>query len=151
MKENYKRFDVVLVDFGQVEFVGEQGGKRPCVILQNDVGNYFSGTTLVVPLTSKIKHVNQPTHLLFKRDEEKGLKVDSMVLGECLRQKTQLFLYLNRILKILIVTLDLKRKSLENVTVYLKKLLRLQKYVMILQISFEFFQRVRKMCSIMNQ
>lgn len=89
MKENYKRFDVVLVDFGQVEFAGEQGGKRPAVILQNDTGNYFSSTTLVVPLTSKIKHVNQPTHLLFKRNEEKGLKVDSMVLGECLRQVSE--------------------------------------------------------------
>ena len=86
MKENYKRFDVVLVDFGQVEFAGEQGGKRPALILQNDTGNHFSSTTLVAPLTSKIKHLNQPTHLLFKRDEEKGLKVDSMVLGECLRQ-----------------------------------------------------------------
>jgi len=83
MKENFKRFDIILVDFGQVEFAGEQGGKRPAVILQNDVGNHFSNTTLVVPLTSKIKHLNQPTHLLFKR---KGLKVDSMVLGECLRQ-----------------------------------------------------------------
>ena len=89
MKENYKRFDVVLVDFGQVEFAGEQGEKRPCVILQNDVGNYFSSTTLVMPLTSKIKHLNQPTHLLFKRNEEKGLKADSMVLGECLRQVSE--------------------------------------------------------------
>lgn len=86
MKENFKRFDIILVDFGQVEFAGEQGGKRPAVILQNDVGNHFSNTTLVVPLTSKIKHLNQPTHLLFKKDERKGLKLDSMVLGECLRQ-----------------------------------------------------------------
>ena len=86
MKENFKRFDIILVDFGQVEFAGEQGGKRPAVILQNDVGNHFSNTTLVVPFTSKIKHLNQPTHLLFKKDERKGLKVDSMVLGECLRQ-----------------------------------------------------------------
>ena len=53
MKENYKRFDVVLVDFGQVEFKGEQGGKRPAVILQNDTGNYFGVTTLVAPFTSK--------------------------------------------------------------------------------------------------
>ena len=28
MKENFKRFDIILVDFGQVEFAGEQGGKR---------------------------------------------------------------------------------------------------------------------------
>ena len=74
MKEKYKRFDVVLVDFGQVEFKGEQGGKRPAIILQNDVGNYFGVTTLVAPLTSKLKHIKQPTHLLFKRDEEKGVE-----------------------------------------------------------------------------
>lgn len=86
MKGNYKRFDIVLVDFGKVQFAGEQGGKRPAIILQNDVGNYFSGTTLVVPLTSKIKHLDQPTHLLLKKDVEKGLKVNSVVLGECLRQ-----------------------------------------------------------------
>ena len=89
MKENYKRFDVVLVDFGQVEFKGEQGGKRPAVILQNDTGNYFGVTTLVAPFTSKIKHLNQPTHLLFKKDERKGLKVDSILLGECLRQVSE--------------------------------------------------------------
>ena len=89
MKENYKRFDVVLVDFGQVEFAGEQGGKRPCVILQNDVGNYFSGTTLVVPLTSKIKHVNQPTHSLIEKGKGKGIMVDSMLLGECIRQVSE--------------------------------------------------------------
>ena len=41
MKENFKRFDIILVDFGQVEFAGEQGGKRPAVILQNDVGNHY--------------------------------------------------------------------------------------------------------------
>lgn len=89
MKENYKRFDVVLVDFGQVEFKGEQGGKRPAVILQNDTGNYFGITTLVAPFTSKIKHIKQPTHLLFKKDERKGLKVDSILLGECLRQVSE--------------------------------------------------------------
>lgn len=89
MKGNYKRFDIVLVDFGKVQFAGEQGGKRPAIILQNDVGNYFSGTTLVVPLTSKIKHLDQPTHLLFEKDVEKGLKVNSMVLGECLRQVSE--------------------------------------------------------------
>ena len=89
MKENYKRFDVVLVDFGQVEFEGEQGGKRPAIILQNDVGNYFGITTLVAPFTSKIKHIKQPKLILFKKDERKGLKVDSILLGECLRQVSE--------------------------------------------------------------
>lgn len=89
MEGGYKRFDMVLVDFGEVQFAGEQGGRRPAIIVQNDTGNRFSGTTLVAPLTSQIKHLNQPTHLLFKKDAEKGLKIDSMVLGECLRQVSE--------------------------------------------------------------
>ena len=40
MKENYKRFDIVLMNFGQVQFAGEQGGKSPAVILQINL-EYF--------------------------------------------------------------------------------------------------------------
>lgn len=55
-------FDIVRVDFGDVEFAGEQGGIRPAVIIQNAYGNIFSGTTIVLPFTTKIKHLQQPTH-----------------------------------------------------------------------------------------
>lgn len=82
---SYKKYDVVLVDFGDNAIGSEQGGKRPVVIVQNDIGNQYSTTTLVMPFTSKIKNVNQPTHSLF-RASNNGLKVDSMLLGECLRQ-----------------------------------------------------------------
>ena len=40
----------------------EQSGCRPVVIVQNDIGNFFSPTTIIVPLTSKIK-TNMPTHI----------------------------------------------------------------------------------------
>lgn len=86
MVSNYKTFDVVLVDFGNIEFYGEQAGKRPAVIIQNEIGNKHSSCTIVLPFTSKIKHLNQPTHSFFGQDLEKGLKKDSMLLGECVRQ-----------------------------------------------------------------
>lgn len=86
MENGYKTFDVILVDFGKAEFMGEQGGERPAVIIQNSLGNKHSSTTIVLPFTSKIKNVDQPTHSLFKSDLKKGLQKDSMILGECVRQ-----------------------------------------------------------------
>lgn len=86
MKNGYKTFDVVLVNFGEVEFAGEQGGIRPAIIIQNSMGNIHSSTTIVFPVTTKIKHLSQPTHSLFKKDISKGLTEDSMILGECVRQ-----------------------------------------------------------------
>lgn len=55
-------FDIVRVDFGDVVFAGEQGGIRPAVVIQNAYGNIYSDTTIVIPFTSKIKHLQQPTH-----------------------------------------------------------------------------------------
>lgn len=79
-------FDIVRVDFGEVEFAGEQGGIRPAVVIQNKLGNIHSSTTIVIPFTTKIKHLQQPTHSLFYEDKDKGLSQDSMLLGECVRQ-----------------------------------------------------------------
>lgn len=46
-----------------------QGGFRPWLVVQNDVGNHYSPTTIVVPLTSNLhKHPNQPTHTKIKHD-----------------------------------------------------------------------------------
>lgn len=86
MKNAYKTFDVVLVNFGEVEFFGEQGGVRPALIVQNATGNTHSSTTIVIPFTTKIKHLSQPTHSFFENDVAKGLKENSMLLGECVRQ-----------------------------------------------------------------
>jgi len=41
----------------------EQGGIRPVVVLQNDVGNLFSPTVIVAPITTQIKKTGQPTHV----------------------------------------------------------------------------------------
>ena len=86
MKNDYRMYDVVKVDFGNDVIGSEQGGIRPAIIIQNDAGNIHSGTTLVIPLTTVIKKLNQPTHTLIKRGGDNGLAVDSMALGECVRQ-----------------------------------------------------------------
>ena len=72
MVKNYKAFDVVLVNFGSAEFFGEQAGVRPAVIVQNFVGNVHSPCTIVLPMTTKIKHLTQPTHSFFGKDSEKA-------------------------------------------------------------------------------
>ena len=82
----YKKYDIVLVNFGDNYVGSEQGGIRPAIIVQNDMGNHFSGSTIVLPITSKIKKLDQPTHTLLTKNENNGLTEDSMVLGECMRQ-----------------------------------------------------------------
>lgn len=81
---NIKTFDIVYVDFGKPEG-SVQGGIRPCVVVQNDVGNKFSSTSIVMPLTSVIKKIDQPTHGLVMKDDTNGLTYDSMIIGEQMR------------------------------------------------------------------
>ena len=56
MKENwvYRRGDLYLANLG-VSVGSKQGGVRPVVVLQNDVGNYYALTITIAPLTSKIE------------------------------------------------------------------------------------------------
>lgn len=65
-----RRGEIYWCDLG--EAVGsEQGGCRPVIIVQNDIGNNYSTTTIVVPLTTKIKKMKLPTHHEF---ENNGVK-----------------------------------------------------------------------------
>lgn len=74
-------FDIVQVDLGE-SFGSEQGGKRPAVIVQNNIGNKYSPTVLIVPMTREIKKVNMPTHNVMYKTKFNGLDADSMLLGE---------------------------------------------------------------------
>lgn len=85
MKNDYKKYDVVMVDFGTEGIGSEQKNIRPALIVQNNKGNYFSSCTIVIPITSMEKSLHIPTHALIKRDSENGLKNDSMLLGEQIR------------------------------------------------------------------
>lgn len=78
---NYHRGDIYLVDLGIGQGC-EQSGKRPVVVIQNDIGNRYSPNITIVPLTSKDKKPNQPTH--FELMDVRGLTTRSTALGECL-------------------------------------------------------------------
>lgn len=62
----------------------EQGGIRPVLILQNDVGNRFSPTVIVAAITSQISKARLPTHVAVRAGVG-GLELDSVVLTEQLR------------------------------------------------------------------
>lgn len=85
MQNNYKRFDVVMVNLGTDIIGSEQGYIRPALIIQNDQGNLYSSCTIIIPLTHILKGLYIPTHTLIKKNKENGLKVDSILLGEQIR------------------------------------------------------------------
>lgn len=62
----------------------EQNGLRPVLIVQNDIGNKFSSTTIVAAITSKKNKNKLPTHITISK-EESGLSQDSVVLAEQVR------------------------------------------------------------------
>ena len=81
----YKKFDVFYADLSPVKG-SEQGGMRPVVIIQNDIGNRHSPTTIVACITSKVfcKHII-PTHIDIALSQQTGLTKKSMVLLEQIR------------------------------------------------------------------
>lgn len=82
---DFKRYDILQADLSGT--VGsEQGGIRPVLIIQNDIGNLHSPTTIVMPFSTKIfKNSNQPTHTLIRKSADTGLKMNSILLGEQMR------------------------------------------------------------------
>jgi mRNA interferase MazF len=62
------RGDIILVNLNPSKG-SEQGGFRPCVVVQNDVANKFSPTTIVVPLTSQISDKKYPTEVFIEISE----------------------------------------------------------------------------------
>ncbi|HEX3044540.1 MAG TPA: type II toxin-antitoxin system PemK/MazF family toxin [Bacillota bacterium] len=62
----------------------EQGGLRPVLIIQNDVGNMYSPTTIIAAITSKIKRAKLPTHIEISAARYR-LEKDSVILLEQLR------------------------------------------------------------------
>ena len=61
----------------------EQGGNRPVIIIQNNLGNKHSPTTIVVPLTSRIGKKTLPTHIVIENGC--GLVCESIALCEQIR------------------------------------------------------------------
>lgn len=82
MNKSILRGDLYYADLNPV--VGsEQGGIRPCLIIQNDVGNKHSPTIIVAAITSKAMKSPLPTHYILS--EQNGLDRESIVLLEQIR------------------------------------------------------------------
>ncbi|MBQ6337122.1 MAG: type II toxin-antitoxin system PemK/MazF family toxin [Ruminococcus sp.] len=80
---NVKRGDIYYADLSPV--VGsEQGGVRPVLIIQNDVGNRYSPTVIAAAITSKQSKNKLPTHIPIEAGDC-GLQRDSVVLLEQVR------------------------------------------------------------------
>ena len=78
-----KRGDIYYADLSPV--VGsEQGGLRPVLIIQNDVGNRYSPTVIAAAITSRMGKNRLPTHIDINADKV-GLAKDSVVLLEQIR------------------------------------------------------------------
>lgn len=84
-----KRGDIYYADLSPV--VGsEQGGLRPVLIIQNDVGNRYSPTVIAAAITSRLSKTKLPTHIDVCRSdtadaESYGLSRDSVILLEQVR------------------------------------------------------------------
>lgn len=78
-----KRGDVFFADLNPV--VGsEQGGMRPVLVIQNDVGNKYSPTVIVAAITSQMEKGKLPTHVEISAAES-SLEKDSVILLEQIR------------------------------------------------------------------
>ncbi len=78
-----KRGEIYCADLDPV--VGsEQGGIRPVLIIQNDIGNRFSPTVIVLAITSQMQKAHLPTHVEVPAGRT-GLSKPSIVLAEQMR------------------------------------------------------------------
>lgn len=80
---NIRRGDILLANL-EPSRGSEQGKIRPCIVVQNDVANNFSPTTIIVPLTSAFSDKDYPTEARISK-EEGSLKEDSVALCNQIR------------------------------------------------------------------
>ncbi len=78
-----KRGDIFYADLSPV-IGSEQGGVRPVLIVQNDVGNKYSPTVIAAAITSQINKAKMPTHIEISA-QDYGLNKDSVILLEQIR------------------------------------------------------------------
>lgn len=87
---NIRRGDIYYADLSPV-IGSEQGGLRPVLIVQNDVGNRYSPTVIAAAITSRVSKAKLPTHIDVFANKV-GLSKDSVILLEQIRtiDKTRL-------------------------------------------------------------
>ena len=85
MERKINRGDLFFADLENQVIGSEQAGIRPVVIIQNNIGNYYSPTVIIAPITSRVVLKAQlPTHVELKEDFER-LPKKSMILAEQVR------------------------------------------------------------------
>lgn len=80
---NIRRGDIYYADLSPV-IGSEQGGLRPVLIVQNDIGNRYSPTVIAAAITSRMGKTRLPTHIDVFADKV-GLAKDSVILLEQVR------------------------------------------------------------------
>lgn len=97
IKETIKRGDILLADLNPI-IGSEQGGERPVLVVQNDVGNLHSPTIVVAIISSKVEKGRLPTHVFIQRGV---LPLDSIICVEQIRtiDKSRVFRYLGTLPK----------------------------------------------------
>lgn len=78
-----RRGDIFYADLSPV-IGSEQGGVRPVLVVQNDIGNKYSPTIIISAITSQINKAKLPTHVEIK-GQKYGLPKDSVILLEQVR------------------------------------------------------------------
>ena len=91
MRKNFRSVNNVIVKRGDLFYAdlspvvgSEQGGVRPILVVQNDVGNKYSPTIIAAAVTSQINKAKMPTHIEISA-ETYGLVKDSVILMEQIR------------------------------------------------------------------
>lgn len=111
IKREVRRGDIYWFDFGMTKG-SEQGGVRPAVVIQNNVGNRYSPTIIVSIISSEIKKNELPTHVYINEYEKCGLKRPSQVMAEQVKtvDKSKIGDYIGSLNK---ATMDKINKAIE--------------------------------------
>ena len=132
MEEIINRGDLYFADLENQVIGSEQAGLRPVVIIQNDIGNFYSPTVIIAPITSKIIVKSKlPTHVILSANS-KRLPKKSMILAEQIRviDKIRLRQYigalddaeLKALNKALLIALGIEKPKNKNVVINKKSL-----------------------------
>ncbi|OOB78796.1 MAG: hypothetical protein BEN19_08510 [Epulopiscium sp. Nuni2H_MBin003] len=81
----FKRGEIYMADLGKDVIGSEQGGIRPVVIIQNNIGNKYSPNVICIPLSTKPRKRKLPTHVYIDKAEYIEIDKDSIILADQMR------------------------------------------------------------------
>lgn len=87
-----KKGDIFFANLGKCS-KHEQSGIRPVLIIQNNIGNMYSPTVIIAPLTSVKKKLDLPVHIYLTKDKRNNLELNSVVLLEQIKTIDKSHLY----------------------------------------------------------